>query len=62
MSSGLVVLTLKTKMSAPIANAPRLRDTIRSWILNVETLWGKHSAELFILARNLLIMWQIASC
>ena len=30
-----------------------MRHTSRSWIVYVETLYGKHSGELFVLAKNL---------
>jgi hypothetical protein len=31
----------------------RVRHTSRSWIVHVETLYGKHPGELFVLAKNL---------
>ena len=30
-----------------------MRHTSRSWIVHVETLYGKHPGELFVLAKNL---------
>ncbi len=30
-----------------------VRHTTRSWIVHVETLYGKHPGELFVLAKNL---------